>query len=152
DPFLEQIGVVIFDEFHERGLDADLALGFARLLQQTIRQDLKVLAMSATIASEQVAAYLNNCATVVSDGRLHPVEIRYEPRPPTTPPHVATANAVRKLCAGTPGDVLVFLPGWAEIRQVARELEPWSIERNVAVIPLHGDLSPADQDSALSRW
>jgi ATP-dependent helicase HrpB len=152
DPFLERIGTIIFDEFHERGLESDLALGFVRLIQKSVRPELKLVAMSATLASEQVSQYLGGCPVVASDGRLHPVEIRYEPRPPTAPPHEASAAAVRKLIATTPGDVLVFLPGWAEIRQLARELELWSAERNVAVIPLHGDLSPAEQDAALGRW
>jgi ATP-dependent helicase HrpB len=152
DPYLEHIGTVIFDEFHERGLESDLALGFVRLIQQTVRPELKLIAMSATLASEQVAHYLGDCRVVASDGRLHPVEIRYEPRATTVPPHVAIANASRKLIAATPGDILVFLPGWAEIRQVARELESWSIEHNVAVIPLHGDLPPGEQDAALGQW
>ncbi len=152
DPFLDHVGIVIFDEFHERGLDSDLALGFVRLIQQTVRPELKLVAMSATLASEQVAQYLGGCPVVASDGRLHPVEIRYEPRPSTMAPHVAIAAAARKLIATTTGDVLVFLPGWAEIRQVSRELESWAEERNVAVIPLHGDLAPNEQDAALGKW
>lgn len=151
DPYLERVGLIVFDEFHERGLDSDLALGFARALQQTVRPELKLVAMSATLAAKQVAVYLGGCPVVASDGRLHPVAVRYEPKPPATPPEVATADAVRRLARETPGDILVFLPGWAEIRQVQRALAPWAEERGFAVMPLHGDLPPAEQDAVLGR-
>lgn len=151
DPFMDQCGLLVFDEFHERGLDSDLALGFARLLQSTVRPDLKLVAMSATLAAEQVAKYLGGCPIVASDGRLHPVEIRYDPRPATQPPHEAIARAARRLIADTTGDVLVFLPGWSEIRSVMRELEPWAGEKNIVVVPLHGDLSLGEQDAAIGQ-
>ncbi|MBX7105896.1 MAG: ATP-dependent helicase HrpB [Gemmataceae bacterium] len=151
DPYLEQVGLVIFDEFHERGLESDLALGFVRTLQQTVRPDLRLVAMSATLAADQVAKYLGDCPIIRSDGRLFPVTVRYEPKAPAAPPATATADAVRKLMRETPGDLLVFLPGWAEIRQTQRELESWAAERGFALLPLHGDLSPADQDAALGR-
>src|SRR4051794_40964406 len=108
DPFLERVGVIVFDEFHERQLDADLALGFARLIQQNVRGDLKIIAMSATIAAAEVAAFLGGCPVVESEGRLHSVEIRYQPKPPAAPWPAATADAVRKLAGQTPGDILAF--------------------------------------------
>src|SRR5262249_56741865 len=80
DSYLESVGTVIFDEFHERGLESDLALGLARLIQQTVRPELRVVVMSATIDTDKVTAFLGACPLVVSEGRLHPVEIRYEPR------------------------------------------------------------------------
>src|SRR5207302_5109616 len=89
DPYLETAGVVIFDEFHERGLDSDLALGMVRLVQQTVRPELRIVVMSATLAAEAVAAYLGRCPVIVSEGRLFPVEIRYEPRPEHQPWPVA---------------------------------------------------------------
>jgi len=151
DSLLEKLRVIVFDEFHERGLESDLTLGFCRLLQQTIRPELRILATSATLAAEQVAQYLENCPIIVSEGRLHPVEIRHEARPPTMSWPKAAAEAVKRLLTQTPGDILVFLPGWAEIRQTARLLEPLATQRSLAVLPLHGDLSPAEQDRALSR-
>src|SRR5437660_6881346 len=81
DPFLESVSIVLFDEFHERSLDNDLALGIVRLVQQTVRPDLRLVVMSATLAVESVAAYLGDCPVIVSEGRLFPVEILHEPRP-----------------------------------------------------------------------
>src|SRR6516164_2747200 len=81
DPFLESTRVVLFDEFHERGLESDLALGMVRLVQQTVRPELRIVVMSATLAVESVSAYLGGCPSVAGEGRLHPVEIVYEPRP-----------------------------------------------------------------------
>src|SRR5262249_21537678 len=115
NPMLEHVGMVIFDEFHERALECDLALGFVRLIQQSVRPDLKRGAMPARTAARQVGAYLNDCPVIVSEGRLHPVEIRLEPKPPAASWPVAAADAVRRVLTQTPGDVLVFLPGMAEI-------------------------------------
>src|SRR5262249_57860756 len=81
DPYLESAGTVIFDEFHERGLESDLALGMARLVQQTVRPELRLVVMSATLEAEPVPAYLGGCPVVAGEGRLHPVEVVYQPRP-----------------------------------------------------------------------
>src|SRR5256885_2659353 len=81
DPYLESVGAVLFDEFHERGLDSDLALGMVRLVQQTVRPELRIIVMSATLAVEAVSAYLAGCPVIASEGRLFPVEVQYEPRP-----------------------------------------------------------------------
>jgi ATP-dependent helicase HrpB len=121
-----------------------------RLVQQTVRPDLRIVVMSATLAVEAVAAYLGGCPVVVSEGRLHPVEVGYEPRPAHQPWPVAVAWAVERLLDRTCGDVLVFLPGLHEIRQTARQLDPLAQERNLAVLPLHGDLPPEQQDAALA--
>ena len=149
DPFLESIGVLIFDEFHERGLESDLALGMARMVQQNVRPDLKLVVMSATLATERIAAYLGGCPIVSSEGRSFPVDIAYEAKPNEQSWPFAAAKAASKLLKRTPGDVLVFLPGMAEIRQTARELEPIAGELDLAVLPLHGDLPPEQQDAAL---
>src|SRR5262249_29532207 len=85
DPFLESTGAVVFDEFHERGLESDLALGMVRLVQQTVRPDLRIVVMSATLAAEGVAAYLGGCPVLAGEGRQYPVEIHYEPRPTQQP-------------------------------------------------------------------
>jgi ATP-dependent helicase HrpB len=150
DPFLESASVVLFDEFHERALENDLALGLARLVQQTVRPELRIVVMSATLAVEPVSAYLGSCPVVVSEGRLYPVEIRYEPRPERRPWPAAVAGVVAALLDQTPGDLLVFLPGLAEIRQATRHLEPVSAERGLDVRPLYGDLPADQQDAALA--
>ncbi len=149
DPFLESAGVVVFDEFHERGLESDLALGMVRLVQQAVRPELRVVVMSATIETDPVASYLGGCPIIASEGRSHPVEVVYEPRAGDRPWTVDVARAVGRLLRQTDGDLLVFLPGMAEIRQAARELEPLAAERGLAVLPLHGDLPPEQQDAAL---
>jgi ATP-dependent helicase HrpB len=149
DPYLEKISVVLFDEFHERSLDSDLALGMVRLVQQTVRPGLRVVVMSATLAVEPVAAYLSDCPVVTGEGRLYPVDILYEPRPEHRPWAAAVARAVERLLDRTEGDLLVFLPGLYEIRQAARQLEDLAEQRDLAVLPLHGDLPPEQQDAAL---
>jgi ATP-dependent helicase HrpB len=151
DPFLEAASTIIFDEFHERSLDSDLALGMVRLVQQTVRPELRIVVMSATLAVEAVSNYLGGCPVVASEGRLYPVEIRYEPRPERQPWPVAAARATERLLDRTDGDLLVFLPGLHEIRHTARELEPIAQERGLAVLPLYGDLPAEQQDAALLR-
>jgi ATP-dependent helicase HrpB len=149
DPYLEKYGVVIFDEFHERGLDSDLALGLVRLIQQTVRPELRIVVMSATLAVEHVAAYLDNCPVITAEGRQYPVAIEHRPRPEKYSWLATVVQAVRELLDQTQGDLLVFLPGLHEIRQTARQLHSLADERNLAVLPLHGDLPPDQQDAAL---
>jgi ATP-dependent helicase HrpB len=149
DPFLESVRVLIFDEFHERGLDTDLALGIARLLQQTVRPDLQLVVMSATLATERIAAYLGDCPAVTSEGRLHPVEIAYEPRSLDDSWPEAAASATARLLDRTDGDLLVFLPGKQEIRRTAEALQSRARADGLLLLPLHGDLPPEEQDRAL---
>jgi ATP-dependent helicase HrpB len=151
DPFLSDTGVLVFDEFHERGLESDLALGLGRLIQQTVRPELRIVVMSATLATGDVSKYLGGCPVVESEGRLYPVEIRYEPRPESQPWPVAAARAAERLLDRTAGDLLVFLPGLHEIRQTARHLEAAAAAHDVLVLPLHGDLPAEQQDAALLR-
>jgi ATP-dependent helicase HrpB len=151
DPFLEGTGAVLFDEFHERGLDSDLALGIVRLLQQTVRPELKIVAMSATLAVDALSAYLGGCPILAAEGRQYRVEVRHQPRPDRQAWSAATARAVEEVLNSTAGDVLVFLPGLYEIRQAARQLAPLARERDLALLPLHGDLPPEQQDAALTR-
>lgn len=150
NPFLDGIGAVVFDEFHERGLEADLALGMVKLVRENVRPDLKAVVMSATVDPGPVAAYLGNCPVVVSEGRTFPVEIRYRGRRADAALPAAVAATVRDVLAETPGDVLVFLPGLREIRQTADELEPLAAD-GIEVMPLHGDLPPEQQDRALQK-
>jgi ATP-dependent helicase HrpB len=148
NPFLEGVAGVVFDEFHERGLDSDLALGMVKLVRENVRPDLLAVVMSATIDPGPVSAYLGGCPVVDSPGRSFPVDVTYRPRRADTPVPEATASAVRQVLGETPGDVLAFLPGLREIRQTAAELSDLA---DVAVLPLHGDLPPEQQDQALQR-
>lgn len=147
DPFLESTSAVIFDEFHERGIEADLALGLVRLVRQTVRPELKVVVMSATVEPGPVSAYFSGCPTVESEGRAFPIEIQYRPARREVPIHEVAASAVERVLNETPGDVLVFLPGLREIRSTAELLERTDAE----VLPLHGDLPPEAQDRALRK-
>lgn len=149
DPFLESTRVVLFDEFHERGLESDLALGMVRLVQQTVRPELRIVVMSATLAVESVSAYLGDCPIIASEGRSFAVEIIHEARPERQAWPLVVARAVERTLDRTSGDLLVFLPGLQEIRQTARHLEVLTAERDLAVLPLHGELSAEQQDAAL---
>lgn len=139
DPFLEDVGAVIFDEIHERSLHTDLSLAMARRVQREVRPDLKILAMSATIDPGPISEYLD-APVIQSEGRLHPVEIRYLDR--ETP----IAAAIRRALAETAGDVLVFLPGVGEIDRAAQALAG---DQSLAVLPLYGDLPAERQDEVL---
>ena len=146
DPYLESAGCVVFDEFHERGLESDLALGVVRLVQQNIRPELRIVVMSATLETASVAVYLGGCPVVESEGRTFPVEISYEPKREADRWPAAAARAVDRILDRTPGDILVFLPGVGEIRATAEEL---STHQDLLMMPLYGDLSPDEQDRAL---
>ena len=145
DPFLERISVIVFDEFHERGLETDLALGLVRLLRTTVRPDLKLVVMSATLDVQKIAEYLGQCPTVTSEGRTYPVTVSYRPHRSDD-----TATAVREALSESVGDVLVFLSGLQEIRRTAEDLKGLS-ERGMLVLPLHGELPSEQQDRALKK-
>ncbi|HEY0512556.1 MAG TPA: ATP-dependent helicase HrpB [Thermoanaerobaculia bacterium] len=149
DPFLEDVGAVIFDELHERNLQTDLSLAMARRVQREVRPDLRLLAMSATLDPGPVAAFLGDVPTIESRGRLHPVDILYLDRPDDRPLPGQIAAGVRRMLAATPGDVLVFLPGVGEIQRSAEALADLAAERNLAVLPLYGDLPAERQDAVL---
>ena len=160
DPFLDGVGLVVFDEFHERSLDADLALGMVERLRRDARDDLRVLVMSATLDPAPVAAYLgaggDPVPTIEAPGRLHPVAVRYagrslprEPRDLRDELAPAVARAVREVAAETEGDVLVFLPGVGEIRAAEEALSSWAGAAGVDLLRLHGRLSLEEQDAAL---
>ena len=151
DPFLESAGVVILDEFHERHLDTDLALGMTRRVQQTVRPDLKLVVMSATLAVEGVSQWLDGCPVIDSPGRLFPVTIEYSTAAQSGPVGPRVAAAVRDVLPRTAGDVLVFLPGVGEIRQAGRLLKPIAESGGFVVRELYGDLPPDEQDAVLLR-
>jgi len=147
DPALEQIGLVIFDEFHERSIHADLGLALTLESRRVLRPDLRILVMSATIEAQPVARLLGGAPVVTSEGRSFPVETRYLPRRPDSRLEPAVASAVRQALAEASGDVLVFLPGQAEIRRTAELLEP--DQSTWALHPLYGNLAQAEQDAAI---
>ncbi len=149
DPFLESLGAVVFDEFHERSLNTDLALAMVRRVQAEVRPELKMIVMSATLAAEPIAQYLGNCPIVRSQGRLFPVSVRYQRHALQGPLSAAVVQAVAEALDETRGDALVFLPGTGEIRQTARELEPLAASQDIDVRQLYGDLPLAEQQAVL---
>ncbi len=148
DPGLESIGLVIFDEFHERSLHADEGLALTLALRRALRPDLKLLVMSATLDGDRVAALLGDAPVITSTGRSWPVEIEYLPPREGRRIEMEVASAVRRALDETEGDILVFLPGAGEIRRTGDALSDLS-QGKVAVTPLHGTLPPAQQDLAL---
>jgi len=156
DPRLANVGAVLFDEFHERNLMSDLALGLVKKLQRTGRDDLKLVVMSATIETGPIARYLgqaddDSCRVLASDGRTFPVEIcfgQYRNRDPITEQAAETVEQI--LRDNSPGDILIFMPGMGEIRGTIGSISRRRLPEPVELIPLHGDLPPADQDRAFA--
>ena len=148
DPFLEGVGGVILDEFHERSLHTDLALALLREVK-AVRDDLLVVVMSATLDAAPIARFLGDCPVLRGEGRAYPVAIEHLPQgPEPLPTRVALAVATA-LAAPDAGDILVFLPGADEIRRSARELASLAARENLLILPLHGSLSAEEQDRAL---
>lgn len=150
DSSLAGIGCVIFDEFHERSLNADLGLALCIECQQTLREDLRILVMSATLDLEPLARLLQNAPVISAQGRSFPVATHYVPRRNDISAELQLSQVVRSALQRHAGDVLCFLPGAAEIRRVQRNLEEVGLEQNVRVFPLYGDLEGAAQDAALA--
>ena len=154
DAALEGVAAIVFDEFHERSLDGDVALAFALDVQRALRPELRLVVMSATLAAEPVARLLGHAPVVVSDGRLHPVRTEFHGTPAGRRWDAAMADAVvaamNDAAPDSAGDVLAFCPGAGEIAAVGRLLAGRVDERRVAVLPLHGQLPAADQDRALT--
>jgi ATP-dependent helicase HrpB len=149
DAELPDVGIVIFDEFHERSLNADLGLAFCFESQQTLREDLRLLVMSATLDLEPLSALLDGAPVIRSSGRSFAVETRYVPRRNDLHLELQMASIVRRAMTEHDGDVLCFLPGAAEIIRVQRNLEAQGLGPGIRVMPLYGDLSSAAQDAAL---
>jgi len=147
DPALENIGCVIFDELHERGLETDLSFALVREAQTALREDLRVIAMSATLDPGPVTDRLGGAPLIESAGRMFPVETRYLDRESAGRLDDATAAAIRAALKEQSGSALVFLPGVGEIRRVQERLQ--GVGADVDIAPLYGDLSAADQDRAI---
>jgi ATP-dependent helicase HrpB len=152
---LSDVGVVIFDEFHERNLLSDVALALVKRLQRTERPDLKMAVMSATLEAEPVAEYLSGEAAetpiLCSEGQSFPVEVRYLSQHDERPITEQAADVVEQIVnAGDPGDILVFMPGMAEINATIGAARAIRASERLALIPLHGDLPPEQQDLAFA--
>ena len=149
DPELRGVGGVIIDEFHERHLDGDLALALVARLRAR-RPALRLVVMSATLDAEPVAAFLDGAPIVRSEGRMFPVAIEHMEQPDDRPLGRQVAAAVRRVAQDKlDGDVLVFLPGAAEIRRCQDDLAEVAAIFDLAVLPLYGDLPVEDQDRAV---
>jgi ATP-dependent helicase HrpB len=150
DPSLEGIAAVLFDEFHERSLDADLGLALAREAQQGLREDLRLLVMSATLDGARVAALLGDAPVVESQGRSFPVETHYLGREQRVPIERQIVEAVGKALRAETGSLLVFLPGAGEIRRTATLLTESVTDPTVDVVALFGALDASTQDRAIA--
>lgn len=149
DPSLEGIAAVVLDEFHERSVHADVALALVRTIQKELRPDLHLVVMSATLDAEPIARWLDAAPTLHVPGRTYPINITWLDVPDDRPLPVKAAAAVRRALATGPGDVLVFLPGVGEIQRTGEALAGLASEQGLAVLPLHGELRPEEQDAAL---
>jgi ATP-dependent helicase HrpB len=149
DPELTGVGAVLFDEFHERSLDADLGLALARDAQTGLREDLRILVMSATIDGARIAKLLGDAPVVASEGRAFPVETRYLGRKPDQQIERQMADAIASALRADAGSVLAFLPGAAEIRRTQNFLAERVQDAYIEIVPLFGALDAAVQDRAI---
>lgn len=151
DPFLEGVGLVIFDEFHERSLQGDLGLAMTREIQQTVRPDLRILVMSATLDPTPICRFLSPCPSLEGKGFLHPVTRVWALKQSGPDICRATADAALRELTNDPlrGDMLVFLPGAGEIARTMDLLSESTATRDVSLVPLHGSLPLDRQDDAL---
>ena len=147
DPELKNVALVIFDEFHERSLDADLALALALECQGALRPDLRLLVMSATLDGDRVSKLLGGAPIIRSEGRIFPVETIYAPPTETRDTGAAVAAAIRRALRESEGGLLAFLPGEAEIRSAERALD--DLPPGHLVVPLYGNLSFEAQKAAI---
>lgn len=149
NPFIEGTGAVILDEFHERSIHTDLTIALLREIRQTVRNDLILIVMSATLDAEPVAKYLGGCPIINVPGRTFPIEILHAASPTSEPLPQRVVSAVDRELDHSDGDILIFLPGVAEINRAARELAPLAQQNRLDVLPLHGSLPPDEQTRAL---
>ena len=149
DPELSGTGLVIFDEFHERSLDADFGLALTLDIQRGLRDDLRILVMSATLDAARVAAHLGDAPVIDAPGRVFPVETRYLDKAQRQTISADAVRAVHRALDETDTSVLVFLPGEAEIRRTEDALNGSGLPRHTVVRPLYGAMSFAEQDAAI---
>ena len=156
DPKLRGVSALIFDVFHERHLYGDITLARALDLQETERPDLKLLVMSATLDAAPLEQYLKPCRVLESQGRMHPVDIEFAATPSYLDKRPVWDQAAAAfsdfVSAGGLGDILIFMPGGFEISQTVEALRHCDEARGFLLLPLHGELSPRDQDAAVARY
>ncbi|MEY2518544.1 MAG: ATP-dependent helicase HrpB [Verrucomicrobiota bacterium] len=155
DPHLRGISAILFDEFHERHLYGDITLARALQLQATSRPDLKLAVMSATLDAGLLQKYLEPCAVLSSSGRAFPVKIEYLPKPvggDDYPIWDLAADELERIAAKTEGDALIFMPGKYEIGRTISAIRASRVSDRFIVLPLHGELPPAEQDAALAPY
>ncbi|MHC2624468.1 ATP-dependent helicase HrpB [Bradyrhizobium huanghuaihaiense] len=150
DPELSGVAAILFDEFHERSLDADMGLALARDAQTGLREDLRILVMSATLDGARVAKLLGDAPVVESEGRAFPVETRYLGRKADAPIERQMADAIASALRADSGSVLAFLPGAAEIRRTQNFLSERVQDASIEIVPLFGALDAAVQDRAIA--
>jgi ATP-dependent helicase HrpB len=150
DPSLAGVGAVIFDEFHERSLDADLGLALCREVQGVFNENLRLLVMSATLDPVPVAALLDDAPLIICEGRAFPVQTRYVPFAPPKPMERAVTDMILRSVFADEGNILVFLPGAAEIRRVTHLLAESGLPDRWQIAPLYGNLTRARQDAAIA--
>ena len=148
DPELSDVGVVIFDEFHERALEADLGLALCWQARSVLRDDLRLLVMSATLDGAPVAALMDNAPILTSEGRAYPVETRFLDHDPKGRPGEVMAARIARIVADEQGSVLGFLPGKREIEDTIAALKRYNLA-DVQIMPLHGNLDAKTQDAAI---
>ena len=149
DPELAGVGAVIFDEFHERNIHTDLGLALCLEAREALREDLRILVMSATLDGAAVATLMDGAPAIASEGRVFPVETRHLDRPEPRGLDRAMATAIRQALGEEEGSILAFLPGEGEIRRVQALLEDAGLGPDVRIAPLYGALSARDQDAAV---
>lgn len=149
DPALEDYAAVIFDEFHERSLQADLGLALVRESRQALREDLRVIVMSATLDTAPIARLLGDVPVLTSEGRAFPVEVTYRPLPRNGRVVDQVVTVIHEALADQTGSLLVFLPGAGEIRRVERQLQG-QVAGDVILAPLYGNLKNDEQDRAIA--
>ncbi len=148
DPELTGVSAVLFDEFHERSLDADFGLALALDVQSALRDDLKMIVMSATLDVERVAGLLGEAPILQSEGRSYPVDVRYESRNTGESVEDAVVRTIIEAHRSEEGSILAFLPGQAEISRTAERLAG-RFDQNTMIVPLYGNLSQKEQDAAI---
>ena len=151
DPTLKGVGALVFDEFHERNINSDLALAMARRIQETTRPDLLLVVMSATLDTESLSGWLSPCETLSVEGRLFPIEFEYAGRASDRPWDDVAAQFRKAYHAEPEGDFLVFMPGAYEITKTIAAIAGTPEGRDCVVLPLHGELPPHEQDRAVER-
>lgn len=151
DPLLENTAIVVFDEFHERNLDSDLALALLRQVRSELRPDLKIVVMSATLDAAPVCRYLADCPLIESPGRTYPVKIEYLTYQPQTSLDETMAEGVKRMLRESSGHVLAFLPGVGEIRKTGERLQALAEREDLALLELYGDLPLEEQQRVLKE-